>query len=100
MDDYILKYTIYYHSERYGKSVTVPKGYKSDGATGAFDIYSEAWFVHDKICEFGVWDDGSLVTRHQAAKVLSDILKSEGRWFRCRSWYLMTFLFGCKKVRG
>jgi len=98
---YILDHEIKYHSQRYNKWVTVPVGYESDGATGASDIYSHAWWIHDMLCDRGTWDgaNGEEVTRLEAATVLSDILKSEGRWFRARTWFLATYLFGCKKVR-
>ena len=43
------KAEIKYYSKRYNKHVTVPKGYNSDGATGAIDIYSDAWWIHDKL---------------------------------------------------
>ena len=88
-----------YYSKRYDKSVTVVQGYKSDGATGAFDINSKAWWVHDVLCEYGVWDDGTPCNNWQASSVLSDILKSEGRWFRSRSWFIATWLFGGGKAR-
>jgi len=96
---YELPYTIAYESPRYGKSIIVPKGYISDGATGALDIASEAWWVHDLICERGTWEDGTPITAWQAATVLHDILLSEGRWARARYWRLSTFAFGCKKTR-
>lgn len=86
---------IIYLSPRYNKHVTVPEGYRSDGASGpASDIWSQAWWVHDVMCDGGKWDDGTRCTNWQASRVLSDILKSEGRWFRCRSWLVATFFFG------
>lgn len=90
---------IKYFSPRYKKFVTVPKGYVSDGATGASDIYSKAWWVHDMLCDRGTWDDGTPVTNWQASSVLSDILKDEGRWFRARTWFVATWLFGGGKAR-
>ena len=100
LKDYTLKHPIYYFSPRYLKRVTVPEGFKSDGATGAFDIDSNSWWVHDKICQDGAWDDGSPVTRKQAATVLSDILWSEGRFFRATYWGVASYWLGCKKVRN
>ncbi len=81
------------------KSVTVPAGYPSDGATGARDIDSDGWWVHDKLCDTGKFDDGSACTNLQASMILYDILKSEGRWFRARSWLVTTWLFGGGKAR-
>lgn len=96
---YHLKNTIIYYS-RYGKEIYVPKGYQSDGATGAIDIDSKGWWVHDYLCDQGTFADGSPCTNLQASTILSDILKNEGRWFRARSWFLMTFLFGGGECRA
>lgn len=93
------KAEIKYYSKRYNKHVTVPKGYNSDGATGAIDIYSDAWWIHDKLCDTGKWDDGTECTNWQASSVLSDVLKSEGRWIRAIYWWPMTWLFGGGKAR-
>lgn len=88
-----------YYSPRYDKWVVVPKGYLSDGATGAMDINSMAWWVHDVLCEFGVWEDGTPVTNWQASTVLSDILFDEGRYIRATTWWPATWLFGGQKAR-
>ena len=91
---------IVYFSPRYEKTVTVPKGYLSDGASGpASDIMSNAWWVHDVMCDTGKWDDGTPCTNWQASQVLHDILKSEGRWIRCLTWKWATFLFGGSAAR-
>ena len=96
---YKLIKTIHYHSKRYNKNVTVLAGTRSDGATGAYDINSSSWWVHDELCIRGRFDGGSLCTNWQASRVLSDILKSEGYWFRSRTWFVMTFLFGGGRAR-
>jgi hypothetical protein len=91
---------IIYNSKRYGKTVIVPEGYESDGATGAIDIWSNAWWVHDKLCDTGKWLDGTPCTNMQASTVLSDILRSEGRWIRAIYWWPATWLFGGGKARA
>ena len=96
---YFCPQTFTYDSDRYGKSVTVKKDYASDGATGASDIYTKSWWVHDVLCDTGKWDDGTLCTNWQASMVLSDILKSEGRNIRSKTWLVATFLFGGGKAR-
>lgn len=110
---YVLLQKINYHSDRYGKNVTVLAGTRSDGATGAIDISgpiladcagqtvqtSKSWWVHDELCVKGAWDDGTPCTNWQASTVLSDILKDEGRWARARYWFVMTYLFGGGKAR-
>lgn len=90
---------IVYESPRYKKTVTVPEGYPSDGATGAIDIYSDSWWVHDVLCDRGTFDDGTPCTNWQASQVLQDILKKEGRWFRSKYWFWFTWLFGGGKAR-
>lgn len=89
---YKLLQEIVYYSYRYDKEVTVPAGYISDGATGAYDITSRGWWVHDLLCDRKTWDDGTYCTRWQGSTVLHDILKEEGHWFRCHSWRIATWL--------
>lgn len=89
---YVLHREIAYYSPRYKKYATVPEGYRSDGSTGGEDIVSEAWWVHDILCDRGAWDDKTKCSNRQASLVLYDILKSEGRWFRARTWFLATWI--------
>lgn len=96
---YILEKEIVYYSPRYNRTITVPVGFGSDGATGAFDIDSESWWVHDKLCKECVWDDGTFATNWQASWVLSDILYNEGRWARAFYWGWTTFIAGCKNCQ-
>jgi len=94
-----------YISKRYGMmTITVPKGYQSDGASGAIDIHSDSWWIHDWICGNwsgvgpkpvgGQFDSGHLINNKMASQILSDILRSEGRWLRAQYWYTFTWLFG------
>lgn len=91
---YICKEEFTYWSPRYDKEKTVKEGYKSDGASGAIDICSVAWFVHDVLKDDKTWDDGSVCSNYQASHVIGDILKEEGRWFRCKSWFVATLGWG------
>ena len=92
---YELFVEITYHSHRYDKWVTVPPGYRSDGATGAKDLpESISWWVHDILCETGIFDDASACTNWQASMILRDILCEEGYKVRKRTWTWATFLFG------
>lgn len=88
-----------YTSSRYNRSVFIPKGQVRDGASGAFDVRSASWWVHDQLCADGCWRDQSPVTAWQACNVLSDILWAEGRWARAQYWKWSTLLLGCKKAR-
>lgn len=94
-----LPWEIEYYSKRYDEYVIVEKGYKSDGATGAIDLWSRSWWVHDKLCDTGVWASGRPCTNLQASTVLYDILKSENRNIRALYWFLATYIFGGGKCR-
>lgn len=87
-----------YWSPRYQRAVHIPRGTVRDGASGAIDVKSSAWWVHDQLCADGTWYDGSDVTPWQAATVLKDILKEEGFWFRQYTWWVFTYMFGCKRA--
>jgi hypothetical protein len=96
---YELLEPIRYLSTRYGKVVSADRGYRSDGASGAFDIRSLGWWVHDVLCDRGTWDDGSPCTNWQASTVLADILRSEGRMTRSVYWWIATWTLGGGKAR-
>lgn len=96
---YKLLEPICYYSPRYKKYILCEEGMRSDGATGAFDIFSNGWWVHDRLCNTGTFSDGSKCTTWQASMVLYDVLRSEGRWFRARSWFLPTLFLGGGETR-
>lgn len=91
--------SIAYYSRRYKKTVIVNIGDRSDGATGAIDIPSLGWWIHDELCKTGKFADGTKCTNWQASMVLSDILWSEGRYIRSQRWKYATFLFGGDQAR-
>lgn len=107
-DGYEVKKDFTYYSKRYNRNLTISKGFYSDGATMALDIDSDAWIVHDHICRYGRWNDGSKIDNWSASTVLSDILSDEAkslinngkkfqgyiREIRSYYWWLATFLFG------
>ena len=97
--NYAITEDVFYYSERYDRCVIAYKGEVFDGATGAIDIDSKSWLIHDVLCRDGCWSDCSPCTNWQASQVLKDILKEEGRWFRARSWFVATWLFGGGKAR-
>jgi len=96
---YLLISAIHYHSRRYNKNVLVEVGTRSDGATGAYDLNSKSWWIHDQLCDTGVFCDGTKCTNWQASMILSDVLNEENRWFRSKTWFIATFLFGGGKAR-
>lgn len=82
---YINPEFITYKDPKTGKTLTVPPGYKSDGATGGFDVCPPSFFAHDWGCGNylgdgpkpvgGVWDDGSKMTNWQLSTLHSNMLK-------------------------
>lgn len=96
---YRLDKAITYYSKRLKKHITVPAGYISDGATGAMDISSRAWWVHDILCDRGETDDGTKISNWQCSCVLHDILKEEGRYWQAKRWGAATWLFGGGEAR-
>lgn len=96
---YELTKDVSYFSKRYNKFVVAKKGERFDGATMAIDIDSYGWLIHDVLCRDGCFADGSPCNNWQASQVLSDILKSEGRWFRKYTWFWATWLFGGGEAR-
>ncbi len=83
-----------YYSPRYNRSITVPEGFYSDGATWAPDIDSDAWWFHDVLCRYGKWDDGTACSRWQASTVLYDIMRRDGFRWLAPWWWAATYLFG------
>lgn len=96
---YVVHSEFTYYSKRYDRKVICEVGFDSDGATGARDINSMSWLVHDKLCDTACFHNGVPCTNLQASTILRDILLSEGRWFRANSWFLMTLAFGGKKLK-
>jgi hypothetical protein len=110
---YLLCQDINYYSDRFGKWVHIPWGYPSDGATGAPDLKgpikctrkgepflaSLFWWVHDRLCETGCWEDGTKCSNLDIALVAYDILKDEGHNIRDFWWALAMFIFGGGKAR-
>jgi len=91
--------TVSYYSPRYNRTVTVEKGFRSDGATGARDVQTDGWGFHDVLCDRGTWDDGTRVDNWTASTVLGDVLWRDGRRFRAVYWWWATYLFGGGKAR-
>jgi len=96
---YQLCHHLGYYSRRYHRDVEVLDGMLSDGATGARDVKSAAWWIHDKLCATGTWADGAPITNWQASMVLADILYADGFKVRAFTWFVTTYLFGCKAAR-
>jgi len=96
---YILLNNNVYYSRRYKKFLAIFEGDCSDGATWAIDILSRGWWFHDKVCNTGMWLDGTPLTNWQCSRVISDILRDEGRWVRSIRWFIATFLLGGGECR-
>ena len=96
---YVTTHEIWYKSKRYGRWIVLEKYFDSDGATGAYDIDSFGWLMHDKLCNTGTFNDGTRITNWQASQILSDILWQEKRYIRSQTWKYATFVFGGDKAR-
>lgn len=97
--NYRLDAELAYYSARYDKTITVPVGRISDGATGALDITSRGWWVHDELCRSGCWDDGTPLSNWQCSQVLQDVLNEEGRRCQAKYWFWFTWIFGGGEAR-
>jgi hypothetical protein len=97
---YIRLTYLLYHSKMFNQDVEIKVGDLSDGASGAFDIPSESWWVHDQLCKTGTWLGGDKLCNFTASTVLANILFSEGHYRRSFYWWWATFWFGggeCRK---
>lgn len=89
---YVLLDEVRYWSKRYGKGVTVPIGYRSDGASFiASDIGGISWWVHDWLCDKHEWDDLSYCSSWESSMVLHDILVEQGQWCRAKLWFAFVY---------
>lgn len=93
-DTYINDKRIDYFSPRYKKHVIVELSYKSDGATGARDVLTDGWWVHDVLKEFKVFADGSRCSNWKASHILRDILLRDGFYVRANTWFISTLAWG------
>ena len=100
---------IHYYSKRYRKYITVPKGYKSDGATGVLDVCPKSWYVHDWMCGNylgegpkpigGQFDDGTKINNWQCSHIFADILREEGYIILPYTRFWGTWFLGGGKCR-
>lgn len=113
-----------YYSDMFNRSITIPAGRKSDGATGARDlgvketgwrglwargvqyvlksygsVETEAWWVHDELCNTGCWDDKTRISNFICSTVLAVILYKDGYRKESIYWWFATFLLGGGKAR-
>lgn len=94
-DGYEIRGAPTYYSPRYNRSLTFPDPFYSDGATWARDLpHTDAWAVHDLICRYGVWDDGTRIDNWTAATVLADLLWRDGHKAEAFFWWWGSYLFG------
>lgn len=83
-----------YYSKRFKKSIIIPNGFYSDGASGVIDIDSNSWWVHDYLVRYRTWSDGTHLSNLEASLVLYEILKEEGRYIRAPLWFVGTLVYG------
>jgi len=83
-DGYEVTEQYVYYSKRYNRSIKIPVGFYSDGATDAPDIDTDAWIVHDHICRYAEWHDGTPIDNWTASSVLGDwVIFSGGMVLKC-----------------
>ena len=75
---------IVFRTGRYEKTVTVPKGFLSDGATGVSEL-GKGFFIHDWLFFAGRFDDGSRCEFEQANRIYEDYLRTTG--YSIRAWF-------------
>lgn len=92
---YILLEDFWYYSERFDEWIHLEQGMFSDGASGAYDIHSASWWVHDKLTMYDqcYFLSGDSVSNYEASMILKDILSEEGRTFRSYSWFFSTWFY-------
>ena len=95
---YILLEDISYTSKD-GKTLSCQCGELSNGADSAIDLCPEAFFLHDKGCVTGKWDDGSAMTNYECSTMYSTVLWKNGHWLPALYRFPATFLFGGNKCR-
>lgn len=73
-DAYSCREKFTYYSPRYRKYITIPLWYPSNGANYVKDLHPTAFFVHDRGCERGKWDDGTKMCNRELSFMYYDIL--------------------------
>jgi len=94
-DGYEVTKTYRYHSSRYDKHITIHDGFFTDGATMVPDPpNTDAWVIHDHICRYGVWDDGSKIDNWTASTIFYDVLIRDGYHGMASMGRIGTWLLG------
>ena len=92
--------TYRYYSKLFNRYLTIEAGFFSDGATKAPDIEdTDAWFIHDKICQSGQWDDGTKISNFTASTVLAIEMFNDGYRRLSFWWWWATYLCGGGQAR-
>ncbi len=88
-----------YTSVRYGRQLTIPDDYPSNGANVVKDRCATAFFCHDFCCNEGAWDNDIRMCNREASFVYHDILVHAGYPFLAKIRWIGTFLFGGGQAR-
>lgn len=91
---YITNESISYYSYRYGQEIVINESFKSDGATGYWDLDSYFWIVHDYLKVKRQWKHGDHCTNFEASVVAFDILWDEKRYIHAPIVFVGTILGG------
>ncbi|MFA5026409.1 MAG: hypothetical protein WC713_00905 [Candidatus Methylomirabilota bacterium] len=84
--------TMRYWSPRYKKWITAPWKMIYDGSTGVPDLLTAGPVYHDVVCHWKSFDDGTPCSNLQASFIIHDVMKDEGRWGRCKGYFVGTLI--------
>jgi len=82
-----------------GKTITLDLFFRWNGANLVKDLVALASAIHDRICKYPYFDDGTPISNLLASWIYRSILLWHGVKVRSRIRFLATFLFGGKDVK-
>jgi hypothetical protein len=78
-----------------GKSISVTRGFLTDGSSGGPDV-GTAWIFHDYLYSTHMYDDGSYCSQDEADKIMRDVLMFEGYKLYAFCYKIVNYLFKYK----
>jgi len=84
----------------FNRHIDVPDRMYSDGATSAPDLkHTDSWLIHDAVCRYGKWADGTLISNFVASTILATELWKDGYRKESFYWWWATYLKGGGQAR-
>lgn len=78
-----------------GKSITVSRGFLTDGSSGGPDV-GTSWIFHDYLYATHLYDDGSYCSQDEADQIMRDVLIFEGYNIYAFVYKIVNYLFKYK----